>query len=369
MWFWDNIDYFDITVASESDYTYNECNVDNINDAIDDMITMYAILYISWCIVRLVYIICATYTYQQHQFENQLFNKWLVVLHVVNVVVVVILEIYSTEVGLLQANDVTNGIIQEGSDVHVIIGFYQGIRVGITWAIDYAFFAFLILFFHMEKPLQLLNTTCNVLYFLVLFFCFFGFFVNTVWITALKDNTRYFVAEDIRFASVNAAIESNIHGYGLLNHKSLNMSTISAADILTNACALFEEKGENDVGETYYALRFTNVAGTQDVTEHQKMHGNINDYEYMYEFELYMYCEYTKQTKSLAECSIGVIENKQTDTIIGSIPIYFKQCNTAFFDLTNVKHQFDIVPTNEPYLELSVCYDEFVHSRKNPLQW
>ena len=378
--FWDNIDDFDITVASKTDYTYDECNVDSINDVIDVKIKINAILYVIWCIIRLSYVICAIYACHKHQFEHHWFNKLLVKLHVANMVFIVTFQICASVVGWLPVKPVTNGVLQAHSDV--AIGFYEMDRIGITLMIDYAFFAFFIGCLHLHKPLQLFHVGCRFLYSLGLYMSFFGMLL--AWGINSGGIKHSFLSQDIRFVSINAAIEPNIHEYQLLTNESLNTSMIVAADEniyngnvldeVTSACKLFEEEGKNDVGATKYGVRLTDVTDGEDVIKYGKVHGDINHYDDggdAYRFALYMYCDYVKQTNALTRCSIGAIENKQTDTIIATISIYFQECKAVLFDVKNITHQFESMPTNEPYayLRLTVCYDEFVHSKDNPFQW
>ena len=111
------------------------------------------------------------------------------------------------------------------------------------------------------------------------------------------------------------------------------------------------------------------MADSDDVIKYENAYVTDYDCEQVHQFEMYMYCDYTKQTKSLTECSIGILKHEQTDTIIATMIIYFKECNTAFFDLINMTGQFETMPINEPYLKLTACYVEFVHSRDNPFRW
>ena len=384
VWFRDNIDDFNIKVASQSDYTYNECNVDSINHVIDDKIKIHATLYVIWCIIRLFYIICAMYACHKHQFEHQWCNKLLLMLHVVNIVFIVAFQICSTVVGSLPVKHVTNGALQEGPDVR--IGFYgTDDTIGIALAIDYTFFAVFIGYVHLNKTLLSFSFGWCIGYCFVLFGCWT--WMSTAWGINSGDTKHPFVSEDIRFVSINAVIQPNIHEYQLLINESLqfNMSMMLAADenfydgnvldVVTSGCKLFEEEGKNDVGATKYGVRFIDVADSKDVIKYGNVHGNINHYDgdgdgYPFQ-ELYMYCDYMEQTNSLAQCSIGAIENKQKDTIITIILIYFKECNTLLFDAQNMTRQFESIPTNEPhaYLRLTVCYDEFVHPQDSPFQW
>lgn len=363
----DTQDEYHLTVASGLNYTYQQCQLDTVNDEISNMIDTYTILYSLFCVFRFGFLLHAAYLAIKYDDDASHCVKFYCVGCVINIIIGMACFIYYIVGNVIEVKDVTHGSDQ------VDIGFYQNIRIHVTWSVDMMIFGALVMIFRHYKTVKAvvnLNAdtyTNNMTRFTVImgfgvFFLFYCVFVP-LW---LYFHYIYNLAlHKDPFLSVNVIASKTIGGR-LWNSTAVN-STTDFMYTLHTECRLFDLKEKNDIGINYHALRIDDLINDQDIKfylDGDSMDSNDND-DYGH-FELYMYCEYTEKTSFLTECSLYKAENRMEETVIVIIPIEFKTCETSDIDLVKGNKTKNLYPI---MLRMTICYDQFVSPHNMPYQW
>ena len=379
-------DNYQVNVTSGSNYTYQKCKLDSINNKITNMIDTYAIIFQIFCVIRFMHTLVAIYFCARYNALYKHFSKILCFAFILNIIAPCICLIYLMMQSLISVKQATNGAMEEKSRVR--IGFYQNNDINYTWVFDIFVFGMIAFQLHECNYKRLIDknedacrwSVVSIVY--VTCFAALGLFLPSYYYqTDWKGNDIHNVAlNQDKLISLNVAMAN--YSYQLDHHydNSYINSTYVAAEnnvsdsgslnfdfqSLVSQCKLFDITGTKDIGMKYYGLRIDNFLDDLDIKGYDTVTGEY--YDYSDYFQLSMYCEYTNKITDLMTCSLYKTDIEMVQTTIEMIYAKFKMCSIIDINSSQIRNNSDYEKWST-VLRFTVCYDQIVSPNDMPYQW